>query len=1026
MAPPRPNKKRRIAPTTQPDGTPAAPITTIRQLQELLSDNHGTGLRQVRDFLNRCSRTPEITDEVADENRKILKEYLEIQCRHAAAVEAEEDAKTGAFADITAVWSYAFQNNSQHLMTMVPATLAIMVRVCSFNEELRTYGAVLIKAILQQANLKIIYRSLTGNKDHHISPCLRLLAEMNRFDFGALCGLVQQTFDFTIKDLVKSFEVRSGKVEVEQPGKPSNRTLAVRFFLSFLQNGEASARAEMLGLRTWVSAIFKNLKLDTPQVVNEVLDCLKKQVLDEREVPRAIKTTVFNDWVLSHILSLYAREEGVKVYNAGKEEDKMVAGIAHEFLMATCTTTGNGVCFPDQGWYPPGYSENEDKRKSSPKVYNRALAAFSTSIRPYADTNQLDLSLALFKACPELVADHFLANPVFSFEPKLTSTWIGYCTFLLQTIALPIPTNFGNTKDLIIPPPIDVVLENVLPKPLSKSITTNCLKSPVSLIRFLTTKLLIAAFQKLRCILAVIDATAATLEDPTESWLKHRLSVVEEFCKRIPDISLVTANISAKTPTGILQSEAQTKLLAEFYSVIPEMALTGKFDINVALSNYLDRQVPDDQKAFNLLEMSHLLQVAKETPDAKWWNKTPAMKHSPFVSILKLCSSSASKAPLQQVRALLHNFASTSYLFQSETAVSTLDALLESLTTIAEPDLEPVLTLLDEVISRCVNSPFKYLDDFVESALSLEKGATGPVDVPPVSPLVMTLVEQWKFFAKSKTSTTEQKIAGACWLRRFLDSCALLGENGKVIALLCERLEADTEEKKVKEVFKVLRRSLKGKVVVTLAADAQPNLAGGREIKKEGVVVDKDQFMKRLEVMRRGGAEVTLFGLAAAQKALFDVARSDEGAEEVRAAVTSAGESNKHCVLLLVQQGEDVSKQTKLFVAQQAKRVEEVVSSVEAEKLPVLVELFRAYSGLLEAAFEEGGAEFEGVKAVLKRVMAKAWELCAGVEELSQKVCLLVRDAVRRMLTVDSWSPISVQLLDLGLTGRMQMSFSRA
>ena len=106
-------------------------------------------------------------------------------------------------------------------------------------------------------------------------------------------------------------------------------------------------------------------------------------------------------------------------------------------------------------------------------------------------------------------------------------------------------------------------------------------------------------------------------------WKKCRFAVVEEFCKRIPDASVVSSIGTGKNETsGVLQTEAKLRLLADYYATIPEMAMSGKFDVNVALSNFLASEGEEDQKGMRLLEMGHLLRIANEVPDVKWWNKT--------------------------------------------------------------------------------------------------------------------------------------------------------------------------------------------------------------------------------------------------------------------------------------------------------------------------------------------------------------------------------------------------------------------
>ncbi len=454
-----------------------------------------------------------------------------------------------------------------------------------------------------------------------------------------MCATVHAAFDFAVKDLPRNLEIRgaAAKAEVEEdPTKPSVRTLLVRFFLSFLQNGSSSIKNEMLGLRNWVSPIFKYIKLDAPGVIVDLLEVMRSKVLSDKEISRQTKTNVFNEWVLGHIAQLYTREESVKVRVAGKDEETTLAKVTHGFLLTICTSTGNGICFTDRGWYPPGSVADagslEEKRSSNnsnaPKVYNRTLSSFLYNIRPFADTLQLDLLLAIFRACPELVADYFLSNSSFSFDPKLTSTWVGYCTLLQEAIALEVPVKFGLKEMSMAPPPAGVIVENILPKPLTKAIMTKCLSHENGLIVFLSTRLLIAAFQKLRKVLNVMNEAASAIYDPQKTWAKATSDLLEEFCRRVPDIATVTALLGsgkAEKTSGVLQMEARTRLLAQYYAELPEIALAGKFDVDAALGKYLaasETQEAKEDEGMRLLAMGHLLVVAKAVPDAKWWNKS--------------------------------------------------------------------------------------------------------------------------------------------------------------------------------------------------------------------------------------------------------------------------------------------------------------------------------------------------------------------------------------------------------------------
>ena len=450
-----------------------------------------------------------------------------------------------------------------------------------------------------------------------------------------------------------------------------------------------------------------------------------------------------------------------------------------------------------------------------------------------------------------------------------------------------------------------------------------------------------ASFQKLRAVLDALDAAAATVVDPTQTWKKCKFDVVEEFCKRIPDATVVSNVGTGKTETsGVLQTEAKTRLLAYYYTTIPEMALSGKFDINVALSNFLSEDVSADQKGMKLLEMGHLLNIANEVPDVKWWNKTPTMTHSPFVSILKLCCDAASNSPQQQVRALLHSFASTSYLFQAETTASPLDALLESLAKIGSAaDLEAVLTLLDEVVARCIRGPFKYLDDYAEIAAEVTKTAPAAAALPPVSPLILTLVEQWKFFAQAKDHSAQQKAAGVQWLLRFLESAALAGENRYVLAVLCERLSTAK-----KDGFALLKAHLeKDGNLAGVAFEGASADAGIRDLftRIETRSLDVSIVAGLVEAVKARKIEVSIFDLAVVQKAIVAVTKSKKvSAADARKAIAQLNELMKFTAFQLIGQGDKFAEKTKKYVVAEGACLELFLNTaVSVDKIPAVVEL---------------------------------------------------------------------------------------
>lgn len=288
---------------------------------------------------------------------------------------------------------------------------------------------------------------------------------------------------------------------------------------------------------------------------------------------------------------------------------------------------------------------------------------------------------------------------------------------------------------------------------------------------------------------------------------------------------------------------------------------------------------------------------------------------------------------------MLHSFASTSYLFQAETTASPLDAMLESLSTIENnEDLEAVLTLLDEVVARCIRGPFKYLDDYAEIASEVVKATPAAASASPVSPVILTLVEQWKFFMESKDNTKKQKSSGVQWLLRLLESCALAGENRYVLAVLCERLSIGK-----KDAFSVLKSHLQKDQSLQISSHGGNPKAGIRDLvtRIDSRTVDISIVASLSESVKHRKIEASVFDLAVVQKVIVAITKSKKIASaEAIAAIAQLNELMKYIAFQLVSQGDKVAEKTKKFVTKEGACLGIFLStSVSADRIPVVVEL---------------------------------------------------------------------------------------
>lgn len=257
------------------------------------------------------------------------------------------------------------------------------------------------------------------------------------------------------------------------------------------------------------------------------------------------------------------------------------------------------------------------------------------------------------------------------------------------------------------------------------------------------------------------------------------------------------------------------------------------------------------------------------------------MPFSPFVSILKVYCRPTSRFPLRQIRTLLHSFVAPSLLFQTETSAPPLEAFLESLSSVQDKATSDAIFLfLDESVARCIRTPFKYIDDYAELASKISKAKQLPRDLPAVSPLTMTVVEQWNFFMQSK-HTSSVKHAGSNWLVRFLESSAILGENEYVLAALCERLVAICDESGYgteKAIFKGLKRQLGGGRSLKLKNHDKDIEDGSscrlklpRDLFDGLEQIDVDSVESVTKFIREKEIEVSLFDIAIGRKAIIRV-----------------------------------------------------------------------------------------------------------------------------------------------------------
>ncbi|KAA8570704.1 hypothetical protein EYC84_000100 [Monilinia fructicola] len=812
-------KRQRISNVTKTTYT-SVDIQSARQLQQTLAFDQDAsrskhGIQSLKAFLDSFSAAD------ADNSVRItiLKEYLETQ------KPANDEDKSDAFlSDLMQTWSFASQANDESLLSAVPAVLALFLKTLSNILEMTEHGLRLGRTILQKRQLELIARGLTSNKskEHVISPVLRLLRELSIYDGGALAKQVFRSRDYTFKTLARNLSLKYTGDAVEDRRKPSVRTNAIRFLLSIIKFLPTEAKRELLNQRDVVMGLTRDMRDDPPFVIRDILETLKSSVLQDDALPRDAKSKIVNATSLGRIASLYVYDQEDEETSKGK---KAVDELAHDFLLLACTSPNMGVLNRQNGFYPRGIDADEgldvdtsvahidlgldsiewmERFTEKVPVRNTILSEFIQNLRPWSSLKQGELLLSILGSAPELVASYFFTKKSFSLDPKLTATWIGYSAFVFSTLQLPIPQYLGHQERYArLPPPSSIVLESILPQPLTQKVLTRCLNQQHNLIAFFAIRILSVAFNKMRKILKMYQE-AAIAASPI--WTQAAERLTDEFCLRVPSIKDVINTFRKLSDAELMQREAVTNLLVLYYEVVPRVALDAKFDVSEALTKALQAiestGLSNEDRGFRIMELENLFQFSHFSPGMRWFAKAEGLSASPFMAILKLSAEAPSGVPLLKLRSVLNSVVQENQIFQTETTVSALDTFISRLKEIqGTPNEKSIHEFLDDCISRCAAKPIKYifsLEELTRKASDTEKEQSS------VSLLILSVAEQWPFLVNSGTDTLKDI---AEFIARLLAASIKIGEDKKTIKLITKSMLNETPEKS--SARKILEKSQK-------------------------------------------------------------------------------------------------------------------------------------------------------------------------------------------------------------------------
>ncbi|KAI1201318.1 ribosome 60S biogenesis N-terminal-domain-containing protein [Nemania serpens] len=766
-------------------------VYTGRQLRNLLTfeqDLHIArhGLQSFKNVLDSIANN----DEKKSEHTQIVLDFLD-----SSKPREVEDEVPIYLPDIMETWSMASQMNNENVMSAVPVVLALLLKFISGNVELVPYGMGICRTLLQKRQQELIAKNLSADKgrDFIISPTLRLLREAICLDGGALAAPIFRARANMFKSLARNMGLRYIGEGQEDPKRPSVRTNATRLLLSCLKLLHNEAKRDLLLQKDIVAALMRPLRDDPPFLIYEILDVLKTSVVQDKKLARDVKIKILNANSLTRIASIYGfSKEPVNVEDDSGNKQLSVEDAAHDVLLAACTDSAVGICRSEQGYYPEGIvpdaflpdTENAshgdfgldsipwmNKFGTEIPVRNMLLAEFIESLRPWSSTKQSELLLAIFKVSPELIARYFIHKKSFAFDPKLSATWIGYAALLYSTVQLPIPPFFGRSNGYAaVPPPTSVVLDNIVPPPMTIKALAKCLTNKSKLVSFYAIRLLVLALEKLGKALEMHREASAS---PKSIWQEAARRLVDDFQQRIPDIKDVIGCYRTLEDGDLLQREAASRLILLYYEVIPQLALKAKFDVSPILLATIKKveasNGASEDVALTLLELEHLCAVAKYSPSMRWFARTPEMPTSPFTTLLRLYTEKTTALSGDTLSQILSYVADEYQLVESRSQISGLDPLIPALKNTGSID-SAIWSFIDNCAERCSRTPTKYLEMIEQHMEKADVGEQGDVRT---CPLLMSIAEQLPFLVSTSPEKGVLKQLAAFlrdYLRRSLDA----------------------------------------------------------------------------------------------------------------------------------------------------------------------------------------------------------------------------------------------------------------
>ncbi|TFK53356.1 hypothetical protein OE88DRAFT_1696250 [Heliocybe sulcata] len=810
--------------------------------KRLSNRNHDSLVQNLSSLRNRFTVRHDETSVAPDDDRlRLARSWL------------EEAPGAGTLFEI---WDESKQTS---ITCLVISVFSSLLTLLSSQYTFHALGQPIVRTLLEPRYTQRLNTHLNGGHSESILVTLKLFNALSSFAGGREKKMVLEAFAWESKSLPKLLNMRrKGKAAEGKDGlaKPDIRTLYLLFLLSFIDSfATTSIKSIFLEQhRNAFQALFKGLIQDPYTVIRKVLETCWTYLFSDSKLKRTLKITLFNEITLSHLLKLYERNTP-----EGLEPDQIPADLVHHFLLAICSRPGVGVCFKDRGWYPreaeeedPEDPEGKGGHQRGSRIHNKILLNVLKALKVNEDPRQQELALKILAACPELVAVYWPAAAL-TLEPRLSSKWIANVAFFGSVISLPVPVSSFQLSNSTLyqpsPPPLNSILENILPSVSIKAHLSRGLQSPVALVQHCTALALAKSLRKYDEVETAFRNIEGALQESEEEgqWARRRKEVEREVRRRVPDFQVVVAFSQQKALTEAAQkagtsphpakmaliAESAQRLLWLYHCCLPSLVAEARFDVGRLLHHFVPlsaegqgSSVSSDHSGLSTLQQLHILRLLNESDSFSWTNKLDS-SHSYLYALLRTYVKSDIAPVHRMIESLLRNILSQSIMFQD--SPDEVYLWLSSLPTTrrkpgtAAPDGasltdegEGVIVFLDDCVQRCMKVPYNYLEE-TDNILGTSKDELGG-QTQVISILVAAVLEQLAAKMDAGILSASDTLAIATFIRKLCFKVATTLEDAGLLHPVAQRVDAVLAIDRLDDEYPVMSQAVRREVSMLFAS----------------------------------------------------------------------------------------------------------------------------------------------------------------------------------------------------------------